>query len=298
MTTFWILAAALALTAPLFIAVPLLRGSVRRGRTGGEPSLSVYREQFAELQQELRSGRLGEDEYSQARAELEQRLVEEVPETAAPPVAPAAGGAPSRAAALMAMIALPLAGAFLYVALGNPAALRPEASEAAHGVGPQQLESMVVRLAARLERSPQDASGWAMLARAQSVMGRFEAASAAYERAVELRPGDAQLLADHADALAMVQGGHLRGGPERLIEQALQIDPGNAKALALAGTVAFQKKDYPLAIVFWERLRAAVPATSEFAASVERNIDEARGLAAAAGSRAASQAPAARISSQ
>lgn len=280
MNTFWFLAAALALAAPLFIAVPLLRGGGRRAGPSAEPSVAVYREQLADLQEERRTGRLAEDEYAQARSELEQRVAEEVPQTAAAPVAPAGAAAPNRAAALLAMIALPLGGAFLYVALGNPAALRPATQEAAHGVGQQQLESMIVRLSARLERSPQDASGWAMLARAQSVMGRFDAASAAYERAVELRPGDAQLLADYADALAMVKGGQLPGAPERLVQRALRIDPANAKALALAGTVAFQKQDYPLAVEFWERLRVTVPATSEFAASVQRNIDEARGLAA------------------
>ena len=40
-------------------------------------------------------------------------------------------------------------------------------------------------------------------------------------------------------------GRQLNGEPLRLIARGLQIDPGNLKALALAGTAAFDAKDGP-----------------------------------------------------
>jgi cytochrome c-type biogenesis protein CcmH len=282
-TTFWIIAAALAFIAPLFVALPLLKSRLGPGFAGAgvEPKLSVYRDQLAELVEEWRAGRLGKDQYEQARGDLESRLIEEVPEVEAPLVAPAQRT--YRMAAFVASIAVPLLAVPLYLALGNPAALRPQQTDSAHGLGQQQMDAMIARLAARLEKNPRDAKGWVMLARAQAVLGRFDQASSAYAKSLEIFPDDAQLLADYADALAMARSGRLSGEPEELVARALRADPNNAKALALAGTVAFDNKNFMLAINHWERLRGLTPPGSEFAKSVQASIDEAKNLSAASG---------------
>ena len=284
MITFWIIAAVLAFMAPLFVAMPLLKSHTGTGfaGAGAGAKLSVYRDQLAELDQERRAGRLGKEQYEQARGDLESRLLEEVPDVDAPLVAPVQRT--YRMAAFAASIAVPLLAVPLYLALGNPAALRPQQTDSAHGLGQQQIDAMIVRLAARLEKNPQDAKGWVMLARAQAVLGRFDQASSAYARSVELFPDDAQLLADYADALAMARGGRLTGEPVLLVERALRADPNNAKALALAGTIAFDNSDFALAIKYWERLRSSIPAGSEFAKSIQGSIDEAKSLSLAAGS--------------
>ena len=68
------------------------------------------------------------------------------------------------------------------------------------------------------------------------------------------------LLADYADALGAAQGGTLQGKPLELVERALNVDPTQWKALALAGTAAFNRKDYAQAVAYWERMKATVPA--------------------------------------
>ena len=57
-------------------------------------------------------------------------------------------------------------------------------------------------------------------------------------------PTTPDLLADYADALGAAQGGTLEGKPLELVERALKVDPTHWKALALAGTAAFNRKDY------------------------------------------------------
>lgn len=275
MTTFWIVAAALAFIAPLFVAAPLLKNRASPASEGPDAAmkLSVYRDHLDELDADRRGGRLSDDQYDQARGDLENRLMEEMPDADAPTAAPPQRR--HRAAAIVVSIAVPLLALGLYLAIGNPGALRTQPSDAPHGLGQEQMDAMIARLAARLEQNPQDAKGWAMLARAQTVLGRFGDASAAYAKAVALFPEDAQLLADYADALAMAQGGHLPGEPEKLIDRALRADPDNAKALALAGTVAFDKKDFALAVKHWEHLRSLIPPDSEFAKSIQASIAEA-----------------------
>jgi len=109
-------------------------------------------------------------------------------------------------------------------------------------------------------------------------MQRYQDATAAYARAVALLKDDADLLADYADALAMSQGRRMEGKPLQLIEQALQIDPTQWKALAMAGSAAFERKEYKQAIGYWEKLRSRAEPDSEFARNVAANIEEARQL--------------------
>jgi cytochrome c-type biogenesis protein CcmH len=128
-----------------------------------------------------------------------------------------------------------------------------------------------------------------MLARSYTALGRYADANTAYARAVALRPDDAQLLADHADTAAMLQGKRLAGAPAALIQRALQVDPDNLKALALAGTEAYERGDFAKAADYWQRLRKLVPAGSELESSVDANVQEARALAAGRNPRQVTQ---------
>ena len=110
------------------------------------------------------------------------------------------------------------------------------------------------------------------------MLGRFPESSEAYAEAAARNPHDAQLLTDWADALAMAQGRNLEGEPERILARALAIDPLNVKALMLAGTAAFNRKDYRGAVRHWERILGAVPSDSEIADRVRASVAEARAL--------------------
>ena len=87
-----------------------------------------------------------------------------------------------------------------------------------------------------------DDQAWTMLARSYAVLQRFPEASKAFARARELAPENPQLMADHADVLAMLQGQRVAGEPAQLAQRALTIDPDNLKAMALAGSAAFEDR--------------------------------------------------------
>ncbi len=160
----------------------------------------------------------------------------------------------------------------------------------------QRFEAMVSRLAERLRAAPDDAQGWAMLARSLTVLGRHQEALSAYEKARALRGDDLTLLVDHADALAVARGGRIGGEPMALLQRALQLDPDNLKALSLAGSEAFDRSDYTAAAAYWEHARRVAPAGSPYVAPLESGIAEARSLAGAAPAplaRSSASAPAA-----
>lgn len=288
MIAFIVIAALAAACAVFWLLRPLIAGAAppRAAADRTQSNLAILRGQLAELDADLARGAIRADEYAESKAELERRVLEEESAAAAATDAPPRG-APALAAALG--VAIPLAAAGLYVALGEPRALDPQARRgaAAHSGQPsrQEIEAMVARLDQRLQSEPDNVEGWAMLARSYFLLQRYADSVRAYERLAQLLPNEPAVLADYADALAMRDGRRLSGRPLELVQRALALDPNHPKALAMAGSEAFDRKDYAAAVAYWERLRALLPADSEFAANVAASIAEARaagGLAPAA----------------
>jgi len=198
-----------------------------------------------------------------------------------PPVAGEAGRSPlPMIAGLSSFVVVLLAAGYLLV--GAPLALDPAVRTAAPNSGGEitleQIEAMTQKLADRLKQQPDDVKGWTMLGRSYAVMGRHADAVPAFKQALALKPDDPNLLADYADALAVVNGRKLEGEPSKLIARALEIDPNNLKALSLAGTAAFLRKDFAGALRHWEKLAQVAP-DSDFARQIQGGIDEARRLA-------------------
>jgi cytochrome c-type biogenesis protein CcmH len=288
MTLFMTIAAALLLLA---LAVPMLalRRAAPRASGAGVSNLELLKAQLRQLDQDLAQGALDAAQHRSARAEIERRVLDE--ESVASGAAWHAGS--PRATLVLLGLAVPALVLALYAWTGNPAALSPHARNAPQAPDAQQVEQMVERLAERMEQRPpgnvDDTEGWVMLGRSYGMMQRYAEASRAFARALQLMPEHPQILVDQADMLAMQQGGTLQGEPLRLIEQALRHDPSNPKALALAGTAAYHRKDFAAALRYWTRARdGATEADGEFAHALDRSIADARAAAGLAATPAPS----------
>jgi len=277
-TVFVALAAALAALSLAFLLPPLLRSNSARDIDRARANLGVLKDQLAELEADHRRGAVADAQYAEIRAELERRVLEDVQAAQAP--APASATR-SRWPAIAVAVVLPLAAAGLYSRFGDPAAFDPGLQAASRSqddahISGAQLEQMVAALRQRLAKEPDNADGWLTLARSLYQMKRFDEAAAAFEKLVALVPDDASVLADYADAAAMAAGRKFDGKPRELVARALELDPTQWKALAMAGTDAFEQQDYKRAVAHWEKLRTQVPADSPIARSISGSIAEAR----------------------
>lgn len=279
MTAFIVIAGFLVIGALAFVVVPLLRRDPARGVSRDAINVAVYRDQLRELEADLNAGTLAREQYDRSRREIEARLLQDVPKKEA-----TAPRSRSEVSAVAFAIGLPVCALAVYLLVGNPQAITTGGAlpGAPHGVTEEQILAMVEQLAARMRANPDDPEGWKILGRSYAALGRFKEASEAYANAAARDTNDAQLLADYADALAMAQGQTLEGEPEKLIARALEIEPANTKALALAGTIAFNRKEYEKAAQYWERIVAAVPPDSGMAQAARANVAEARALAGGA----------------
>lgn len=107
------------------------------------------------------------------------------------------------------------------------------------------------------ERHPRDGRSWALLAYAEFEAEAYPAAAAAFEKAVAVSPkvaADPGVLCDWADALGMAQGGRLTGRPAELVSRALALRPAHPKALEMAGSAAYERREFALAADYWRRL--------------------------------------------
>jgi cytochrome c-type biogenesis protein CcmH len=281
MTMFWFLAVAMMALALLIVLPALLRPraeeQLRIGGGASQSNLVILREQLVQLEAQHSAGALDPQQYALARGDIERRVLDEESAVELPTRVGRA-----RTTAVLLALGVPILALALYLRVGSPdAVLAPDLAVAEGGTVTQaQIEAMVEQLARRLAQPPAgeqpDPKAWEMLARSYASLQRFADADRAYARAIELAPKNAQLLADRADVLAMLQGQRADGEPTRLIEQALAIDPNNLKALALAGTAALERQDAAAAVRFWSRARELAPPGSDFAAGLDRSLEVAR----------------------
>jgi cytochrome c-type biogenesis protein CcmH len=261
-----------------------------------QASLDNLKRKLAQLEALSAEGVLTGEPARTAREALEQQIVALVlngAEAGTPPAAaraaPAGTPAPSGPSG---RLVLGLAGFVVvfaaagYAWLGNfkawsvepgePGAPAQAADAGAHSTESANIDAMVARLVEKLKEKPDDAEGWTMLGRTYTAQSKLVEAVGAYKKAMDLKPKDAQVMADYADALAVSNNRSLDGEPTRLVLAAVKLDPNNVKALALAGTIAFNQGDFKQAASHWENaVRNADPA-SEFTKQLANALNEAR----------------------
>ncbi|HWP54319.1 MAG TPA: c-type cytochrome biogenesis protein CcmI [Pyrinomonadaceae bacterium] len=288
MLTFWIIAALLILLALWFVIPALLQKPNQAEEVERlEANVLVYKDQYRELEADLKSDLIGETQYQAEKQELERRLLEDV---SAKPDSDKAQQSPVRNGFAYGVAAfIPLGALIFYLSIGNPKGLDaatapPTAAPAAAAEQPgamsqQQIAANIDKLAERLKQNPNDAQGWQMLARSYLMQEKFSDAAGALEHLTSINPKDAGAWADYAEALALANGQNLAGKPTEAINRALQIDPNHHKALDLAGTAAYQAGDYQKAMEQWQKLLKLLPAGSEELKTITAQISKAKELA-------------------
>ena len=163
--------------------------------------------------------------------------------------------APARWAAVAVAVLLVAGSSALYVLWSNW-----KWHQAAEADSPQ---TMVARLARRLEQDPKNLDGWLTLGRSYLVLQEYPLALRAFQRADRMSGGkSAEALMGEAEALALTDESELAGRAGKLIEQALLLDPNSGKALFFGGAAAARRGDLKLARERFAKLLSMNPPAS------------------------------------
>jgi cytochrome c-type biogenesis protein CcmH len=279
MIIFWLTVVVMVAVALAFV-VPALTGRTRVSSIAHKQlNIALYKERFAELETELRDGVLSQEQFAQAREDLERNLLHDVEGVDQKPSLRQPKGLLWTSATAIALPALAVA---LYLMLGDAAHVDTAPAPLTQSAGQQapdmhSVQRMVEKLSARLQREPNDTDGWVLLGRSYMALQRYGEAIFAFARAHELKGDDPQLLADYAEAFALANGNRLEGRPTQLATRALELQPDNPKALWLAGVAAMQRGDRSSAVGYLQRLQKHLPANSEAAKVVATYLAQTSG---------------------
>lgn len=258
----------------------LLRPQAVTNNDANAKNREIFRQQFDEITQDKANGVLDEAQFHLAKSELERRMLDEIGIASKAII----NTKPDRKLAIAIAVLVPLLAFWLYAKIGQPEVMLKPANETPvisdvstleHKAMSGDIEPLLEALKDKLVQNPGNGEGWALLARSYVSLGRHAEAVPAYEQAAKIITDDPQLLADFADALAVVNGGKLAGAPEDLVNQALKLDPHHQKALMLSATIAYDNQHYKEAIQIWERLQSELPAGSDLQSYIQAALAEA-----------------------
>lgn len=274
-TVFWSIALLLAAGTVLLLLLPLLRA--RPAMTSPvdqqQARLTVFDQQLRDLEADLANGLLDASQFERARTDLERGLLEDSPVPGPPETSLVANS--NRPTAIVLALAVPALALATYLQVGSGQAGLEPAREAPAMAAPgeHEMDRLLDDLRARLADRP-DPKGWALLARSLAAIGREEQALEAYDQALaQGGDRDPAVLAQYAELLAVTTGS-LQGRPLELARQALDLEPDHPQSLWLAGTAAYEVRDFAVARMHWERLLAGLPPDSAGVPILEERLRE------------------------
>jgi cytochrome c-type biogenesis protein CcmH len=255
-------AAIFAVLWPLARRTPLRAGS----------DIAVYRDQLDEIERDRATGLIGEREAEAARIEVSRRLLAAA-DTLAPPLRQDGMTGRRRAAALSALILLPLGAAGLYLSLGSPE-LTSQPLEARRGLSPEQSQIMelVARVEGHLEQNPDDGRGWEVIGPVYMRLGRYDDAVKARRNVLRLLGPNAGREADLGEAITGAQNGIVTAEAKEAFDRAVALDPSDIRARYFLGLAAEQDGRPKDAAEVWRALLVEASPGADWAGFVRESL--------------------------
>ncbi len=269
MTLFWMLIGILILIAVTVIIWPLLPfnikklTSVKLGRSS--KNVEIFKQRLAELEEEGKQGKLSADELKQIKLELEQAMLVDVIDERIESVHISTGSWFGAGILCLLLIGTSLGlysrfyhneGLAVYLAR-NKSSSQQTKPELVQQHSRMSLAEEVVGLEEKLAGNPDDKQGWSLLAMTYRQLGSFRKSADAFKHLVDLIEKDdpqyAAMLGSYAQSLYIAEGEKITLDVQKVIDEALQIDPLEPSVLSLVGAKLFAQSDFQGAIKQWKK---------------------------------------------
>ena len=256
--TLWFVFALMTAAAIFAVLWPLGRGSQPQN-DGTEAA--VYKDQLAEIDRDVSAGLINIPEAEAARVEISRRLLAAADHQRDPPSAPNIGL--RRAAAMIALVGLPVVAVALYCPLGSPLLEDfPLAQRTRTPDATQPLDDLVAQVEQHLEKNPNDGRGWSVLAPVLARLGRYDDAIRAFRNSITYNGDSAERRADLGEALIGAAGGVVTGEAKGEFEHAIALNADDVKASYFLGVAAEQDGRAAEAASIWRAMLAKAPANA------------------------------------
>jgi cytochrome c-type biogenesis protein CcmH len=251
----WFVFALMTVAAIFAVLWPLSRGS-RPQNDGSEAA--VYKDQLDEIDRDVSAGLIDVSEAQAARVEISRRLL-----AAADNQRELPSGSNirlRRAAAVIALVGLPVVAVAFYYPLGSPRLGDfPLAQRDRTPATTQPLDSLVAQVEQHLENNPTDGRGWSVLAPVLARLGRYDDAVRAFHNSITYNGDSAERRADLGEAIAAAAGGVVTAEAKAEFERAIALNPDDVKASYFLGLAAEQDGRSAEAASIWRAMLAKAP---------------------------------------
>jgi cytochrome c-type biogenesis protein CcmH len=256
--TLWFVFALMTAAAIFAVLWPLGRGNQPQN-DGSEAA--VYKDQLAEIDRDVSAGLINLPEAEAARVEISRQLLAAADHQRDPPSAP--NIRLRRAAAVIALVGLPVVAGALYYPLGSPRLEDfPLAQRTRTPDATQPLDDLVAQVEQHLEKNPNDGRGWSVLAPVLARLGRYDDAIRAFRNSITYNGDSAERRADLGEALIGAAGGVVTGEAKAEFERALALNADDVKASYFLGLAAEQDGRAAEAASIWRAMLAKAPANA------------------------------------
>jgi cytochrome c-type biogenesis protein CcmH len=275
--------------AAVLVSIPLIR-RYEHHRDAVAKGARIYADQLKELERDRNSGLIAAGDADLAKIEIERRLIAAAKTVTDPrPIANM-----WRTVALAAVAGLVILGSLnIYALNGRPDLLQPPPPSTAiqslaagqaptgksGGENPAaspavtgEVDTMISKLATRLEANPNDADGWRMLGWSYFNTQRYDESARAYAKALEIEPANTDFKAAYAEALVQAAQGIVIPKAKEIFTEVLKTDPKEERARFYDALATEQAGDLSGALDRWLALLADAPKEAGWVPDVKQRI--------------------------
>jgi cytochrome c-type biogenesis protein CcmH len=264
--TLWLVFALMTAAAIFAVLWPLGRA----GAVSGGSDIAVYRDQLDEIARDRATGLIGDAEADAAKVEVSRRLIAAA--DTAQTEKSVTGGSPvwrRRGAALAGLVLLPAGAAALYLMLGSPELPGAPLATRQAATHNQPIETLISQVEVHLERNPDDARGYEVLAPVYLRLGRFADAVNARRKLLALSGETAERQSDLGEALTAASNGVVTAEAKTAFERAQALDGADMKSKFYLGLTAEQDGLRDKAAEIWRGMLTNAPPGAPWVATVQ-----------------------------
>jgi cytochrome c-type biogenesis protein CcmH len=193
--------AAFALMTGVVVLAVLWPLGRARSSVARAPDVSFYEAQIEEIERDRALGLLTQVDADAAKAEAARRLLRLADED----TSVVSSRLASRAAAIVALLAIPAIALPLYFHLGNPDMPDlPLSARLQERESQREMQEAIARIEKHLATNPDDGRGWDLLAPVYMRLGRYEDSARAYGNAARLLGETAERLLAQGESLVYI----------------------------------------------------------------------------------------------
>lgn len=236
--------------------------------------IAFYEDQLRALDRDVDSGLVPSDEVARSRTEIGRRVIAaHARAEASPPVRTTARWR-LLVTALAVILVIPAVSLAVYLRVGAPDQDDMPLSARRDSPISETLAQDIAKVETHLITHPDDGRGFDVLAPLYLRIGRFDAASQAYSRALTLLGESVSRRVGYGQALMLAADGVVTADAREAFEQAAKDDPTAPQPKFYLGLAAAEDGDKARARTIWNGLVASAPADAPWLPLVKTQLSE------------------------